>query len=71
MRVIKPEKYEDVNKVTELLRHNKTVVLNCENIDEEITNQIIDKITSDIADVQIRQVSSETFVFTSHLVELT
>ena len=62
IRVFKPEKYEDANKIIELLQQNITVVLNCEEINEEIATQIKNKIMNDIADVIIEQVSYKTVV---------
>ena len=62
VKIIKPEKYEDVNKIIGLLLNSITVVVNCDNINEEISKQIRDKIADSIADVGINRIGSSTFV---------
>ena len=66
LKVFAPEKYEDADKIIELVQNNKTVIINCEFIDKEIKKQIIDKVTVEIEIIggQISRVSDFTYIVT-------
>jgi len=48
LRIVKVEKYDDVNKIIDFIREKKTVIINCKDIEEEVKKQIIDKVTVEI-----------------------
>ena len=64
IKIIKAEKYEDVNKILELFQKSATVIVNCEETDEEVKKQIIDRLTSEIEIMggQIQKISPNTYV---------
>jgi transcriptional regulator with XRE-family HTH domain len=66
LKIRKPEKYEDVNEIIELLQNQKnvTVIINCESISKEAAEQIKNKIAGEIANVQINWVSYLTLICT-------
>jgi transcriptional regulator with XRE-family HTH domain len=66
LKVFAPEKYEDANKIIEMVQKNTTVIINCEFIEKEIKKQIINKVTGEIDVIggQISRVSDYTYVVT-------
>jgi sugar phosphate isomerase/epimerase len=66
LKVIMPESAEDSDVIIELLRQNKTVILNCEKIDKESSKSIIDAVIFNVSDVRIQQVSDKTYVLTPY-----
>lgn len=64
LKLFRVEKYDDVNEICRMLRENKTVVVNCEKIDENIMHLIENKIIIDITDVSITHKTKTTFVLT-------
>jgi len=48
LRVFSPKTYEDADKIIEMVQENQTVIINCEDTEEEVKKQIIDKVTVEI-----------------------
>ncbi len=66
MKIVKPDKYEDVKGIADHLLSKRTVVLNLENVNKETVRRIIDFLTGTIYAIEgnIKKVSLNTYVLT-------
>ncbi len=66
MKIIKPEKFEDVKGIADHLLSKRTVVLNLENVNKEAVRRIIDFLTGTTYAIEgtIKKVSLNTYVIT-------
>ncbi|MDR2655409.1 MAG: cell division protein SepF [Oscillospiraceae bacterium] len=70
--LVKPERYEDARDVADSLNAKKTVVLNLESTNKDISRRLIDFL-SGVAYAnsgQIRRVANSTFIITPYNVDL-
>ena len=68
LKVVKPDRYEDVKQIADHLINRRTVVLNLEGANKETARRIIDFL-SGVAysiDGQLKRVANNTFVITPH-----
>ena len=72
MKIIKPERYEDVTGIAQHLLHRRTVVLNLENTNKETIRRIIDFLSSVAFAIggNLNCVANSTYVITPKNVEL-
>jgi len=66
VKVFKPETYDDLNKILELLQKSVTVIINFDETDEEIKEQIINQLAADteVIDGQVNQLSHNSYIVT-------
>ncbi len=66
MKIVKPDKFEDVKGIADHLLSKRTVVLNLENVNKETVRRIIDFLTGTIYAIEgnIKKVSLATYVLT-------
>ena len=72
LKVVKPDRYENVNQIADHLINRRTVVLNLEGANKETARRIIDFL-SGVAysiDGQLKRVANNTFVITPHNVDV-
>ncbi|MBR5870951.1 MAG: cell division protein SepF [Clostridia bacterium] len=72
LKVVKPDRYEDVKQIADHLINRRTVVLNLEGANKETARRIIDFL-SGVAysiDGQLKRVANNTFVITPHNVDV-
>jgi len=62
LKIIKPETSEDANEIIDELRQNKTVIINCEETENEIIKYIIDTVAAEITDANVTQIAYKTYV---------
>ncbi|MBE6539272.1 MAG: cell division protein SepF [Ruminococcaceae bacterium] len=72
MKIIKPERYEDVTGIAQHLLHRRTVVLNLENTNKETIRRIIDFLSGVAFAIggNLNRVANSTYVITPKNVEL-
>ena len=72
MKIIKPEKYEDVTSIAQHLLHRRTVVLNLENTTKENVRRIIDFLSGVAFAIggNLNRVANSTYVITPKNVDL-
>ena len=72
MKVIKPERYDEVKVIGEHLLARRTVVLNLEDTNKETTKRIIDFLCGVVfaIDGQVKKVSGATYVVTPKNVDV-
>lgn len=70
--LVKPERYEDVTSITDHMLERKTVVLNIENIDKDLSRRIVDFLGGATYALHgnIRKVSRGTFLIVPHGVDM-
>lgn len=69
---VKPERYENAKEIADHLRAKRTVVLNLESTDREVTRRILDFV-SGVAyaqDGKIKKVAVSTYLITPYNIEL-
>lgn len=72
LKVVKPDRYENVNQIADHLLNRRTVVLNLEGTNKETARRLIDFL-SGVAysiDGQLKRVANNTFVITPHNVDV-
>ena len=72
LKVVKPDRYENVNLIADHLLNRRTVVLNLEGTNKETARRLIDFL-SGVAysiDGQLKRVANNTFVITPHNVDV-
>ncbi len=70
--LVKPERFDDASAVADQLNAKRTVVLNLESTNKEVTRRLIDFL-SGVAyanDGQIKRVANSTFILTPYSVEI-
>ncbi len=72
MKIIKPERYEDVTGIAQHLLHRRTVVLNLESTNKETIRRIIDFLSGVAFAIggNLNRVANSTYVITPKNVEL-
>lgn len=72
MKIIKPDRYEDVTGIAQHLLHRRTVVLNLENTNKETIRRIIDFLSGVAFAIggNLNRVANSTYVITPKNVEL-
>ena len=73
LKVVKPERYDNVTQIADHLLNHRTVVLNLEATNRETARRILDFL-SGVAysiDGQLKRVANNTFVITPHNVDVT
>lgn len=72
MKIIKPEKFEDVKGIADHLLSKRTVVLNLENVNKEAVRRIIDFLTGTTYAIEgtIKKVSLNTYVITPKNIDI-
>lgn len=73
LKVVKPDRYDNVNQIADHLLNRRTVVLNLEGTNKETARRLIDFL-SGVAysiDGQLKRVANNTFVITPHEVDVT
>lgn len=72
LKVVKPDRYENVNQIADHLLNHRTVVLNLEGTNKETARRLIDFL-SGVAysiDGQLKRVANNTFVITPDNVDV-
>ena len=72
LKVVKPDRYENVNQIADHLLNRRTVVLNLEGTNKETARRLIDFL-SGVAysiDGQLKRVANNTFVITPNNVDV-
>ncbi len=66
MKIVKPEKFEDVKGIADHLLYKRTVVLNLENVNKEAVRRILDFLlgTTYAIEGTMKKVSQNTYVIT-------
>ena len=72
MKIIKPDKFENVGEIAEHLLNRRTVVLNCEETNKETTRRIIDFLfgVTYAIDGQFKKITNTTFILTPRSVDV-
>jgi cell division inhibitor SepF len=72
MKVVKPERFDEVKAICEHLLARRTVVLNLEETNKETTNRIIDFLCGVVfaIDGQVKKVANATYVVTPKNVDV-
>ena len=70
--LVKPERYEDVTSITDHMLERKTVVLNIENVDKDLSRRIVDFLGGATYALHgnIRKVSRGTFLIVPNGVDM-
>ncbi len=66
LKVVKPDRYENVNQIADHLLNSRTVVLNLEGINKETARRLIDFLSGVVysIDGSLKRVANNTFVIT-------
>ena len=70
--LVKPEKFEDASSIADHLREKRTVVLNLESTNKEVSRRLVDFL-SGVAyanNGQIKRVANSTFIITPYNVDI-
>ena len=72
LKVVRPDKYEDVVGIAEHLLSHRTVVLNLENANKEVCRRMIDFLSGVAYSIrgQIRRVTTSTYIITPNNVDV-
>ena len=72
LKVVRPEKYEDVVGIAEHLLSHRTVVLNLETANKEVCRRMIDFLSGVAYSIrgQIRRVTTSTYIITPNNVDV-
>lgn len=72
MKIVKPEKFEDVTAIADHLLERRTVVLNLENTNKETIRRILDFLTGTTYAIegQIKRAANSTYVITPKNVDV-
>jgi len=72
MKIVKPEKFEDVTAIADHLLERRTVVLNLENANKETVRRILDFLTGTTYAIegQIKRAANSTYVITPKNVDV-
>lgn len=72
MKIVKPEKFEDVQGIADHLLERRTVVLNLENANKETVRRILDFLTGTAYAIEghIQRAANSTYVITPKNVEV-
>lgn len=72
MKIVKPEKFEDVTVIADHLLERRTVVLNLENTNKETVRRILDFLTGTTYAIegQIKRAANSTYVITPKNVDV-
>lgn len=72
MKIVKPEKYEDVKGIANHLLERRTVVLNVENTNKETVRRILDFLTGTAYAIEgnIQRAANSTYIITPKNVEV-
>ncbi len=70
--LVKPERYDDVTSIADHMMDKKTVVLNLENVDKELSRRIVDFLSGAAYALRgnIRKVSRGTFLIVPYGVDM-
>lgn len=70
--LVKPSRFEDATSIADYLKDNKTVVLNLENANREVSRRLIDFLsgTSYAKGGNIKKVAHSTYIFTPNNVDV-
>lgn len=70
--LVKPTRFEDASSIADYLKENKTVVLNLENANREVSRRLIDFLsgTSYAKGGSIKKVAHSTYIFTPNNVDV-
>jgi len=70
--LVKPERYEDVTSITDHMLDKKTVVLNLENLDKDLSRRIVDFLSGATYALHgnLRKVSKGTFLIVPYGVDM-
>lgn len=72
LKVVKPDRYENVNQIADHLLNRRTVVLNLEGTNKETARRMIDFLSGVTYSIegQLKRVANNTFVITPHNVDV-
>ncbi len=72
LKVVKPDRYENVNQIADHLLNRRTVVLNLEGTNKETARRLIDFLSGVAYSIagQLKRVANNTFVITPHNVDV-
>ena len=72
MKIVKPEKFEDVTGIADHLLEKRTVVLNLENTNKETIRRILDFLTGTTYAIEgkIKRAANSTYVITPKNVDV-
>ena len=72
MKVVRPEKYEDVVGIAECLLNHQTVVLNLELANKDVSRRMLDFLSGVAFSIggQVRRVANNTYIITPSNVDV-
>ena len=70
--LVKPERFENVSEIADHLREKRTVVMNLESTNKDVSRRLIDFLSgvAYASDGQIKKVAANTFIITPYSVDI-